>query len=227
MALGPRGHVPRPPRHPRPPAPVRAGLTWAARHAADGAASRAFWVGGRPMAQQPLRESLGAPGAGGKESGRRGPAPAAPYPPLASAPPPPPGAAPPRPVLPPGEDPPPRSGYRRVAATAAPVFPPCLAAPRSPLSTSGAGPPPCPPHTSRDRSFGPSGQLSHLQRENSPRDLTPPGLTSGGPRVCTPHSPTGPHPTPSRPIRFRAPSHALIRLGSHRRDPRPIRLRQR
>lgn len=110
MALGPRGHVPRPPRHPRPPAPVRAGLTWAARHAADGAASREFRVGGRPMAQQPLRESLGAPSAGGKESGRRGPAPAAPYSPAASAPPPPPGAAPPRPVLPPGEDPPPRSG---------------------------------------------------------------------------------------------------------------------
>lgn len=198
MALGPRRHVPRPPRHPCPPAPVRAGLTWAARHAADRAASREFRVGGRPMAQQPLRESLGAPSAGGKEreagsrsrrslsSGRQRPASAT----WSST-------APPCPC----HLEKPRLRGRARAGSPEPQSPYFLPASRplgcpSPLPARDHHP--VPAHLTRPQ-FRAFGTVSHLQQENPHRDLTPPGLTSGGPRVCT-LDPAPPRSLASNPL---------------------------
>lgn len=93
---GPHRHVPRPPWDPRPPTTVSTRLTWAARHAADGAASRRVGVGPRPIAWWPPQSggASGALSAGSRESTGGG------VPPLSlpgrGAPPPPPGGAPPR-----------------------------------------------------------------------------------------------------------------------------------
>lgn len=133
------------------------------------------------------------------------------------APPPPPGGAPPRPhhlgesrfrLL--GED--------RVARNHSSLISSLPRCPSVAPSTSGGGPPPLvPAHLTRPQFWAFAG-LSHLLPENSRRDLAPPGPTSGWSQGPRPR----PGPTPpasSCPIRRRVPSHALIRPGSHRRDP--------
>lgn len=197
----------------RPTRPVRAGLTWAVLHAADRAAAQDGGPGRAPMAQRARRERKCECAQRGRHTAREA------VPPSRSCPSrsrPSPGPAPPRPWGRPAPPPPPAE--HRVARNRGPPFPPAS----RPLSTSGAGPPPVPAHLARPQ-FRASGRLSHSRLENSRRDLAPPGLGSGGPRVRTPARPI---PAPSRPIRRRAPGPALIpdprpTAGSRREMPAP------
>ncbi|CAI9169470.1 unnamed protein product [Rangifer tarandus platyrhynchus] len=170
---------------------------------------RATTAGAEERLAAPIRSGPGRPGGG-----------VPPPRPRRGVPPPPPGRAPPGPRH--LEEPRFRSrgGDRGVRNRSSP-FPLRLAAPRPPLSTSGAGPPPpVPAHLSRLKLWAFAGLA-----ESSHRDLAPPGpgsLRSHGPRPL----PGTPPPAPSRPIRRRVPSHALVRPRSSARTPAPPRLRR-
>lgn len=193
--LGPAG-VPRPPRGPRPPTPQSMpALTWAPVTPQTG----------RPAPETHGRATRAGAGERLEAPGRSGPGRAGggvpPPRPRRGAPPPPPGRAPPRPRhLEPC--------FRSAAGTGAsePQLP-VSSPPRGPSaapSTSGAGPPPPVP-----------ARLSRLQlwafaglAESSRRDRRRPGPR----RVVAWSAPPRPSPpAPSRPIRRRVPSHALIR----------------
>lgn len=209
-APGPRGHVPRPPRSPRAPNPQSMPAS---------PEPPVTPQTGRPCARDPWpgdqSGSRRASGSAGPErpgkGGRRGPAATPPSRrPAATtwaspAPSPPPGGA----LLPR-----PRRGQGRPEPQL-PVSSPSRSPSAAP-STSGAGPPPpVPAHLSRLQLWAFAGLA-----ESSRRDLAPPGAASGwslGPRPRA----DPPPPAPSRPIRRRVPSHALIRPRSPRPDPSP------
>lgn len=184
--------MPPPPRDPRPPAPVGACLTWAARHAADRAPSWGVREGPRAMAQRPRREPTSfwarrpraAEGARKAGSRRPGPAPAP--------------AAAPRPGPATWGTPSSAAAARTGSpGTAAPLFPLRLEAPRSHLSTSGAG---LPPRTGPRTPYTPAAcslrGLRSSRPERSRGDLAPPERSfGGGLRVRAP-SPSPPRPLP-------------------------------